>query len=186
MHREIEGRNVEMRPAWRSEIESRLTELEEGRDDVIHGRVTLSKSNHHRKSDDTAEALIVVLIPGHTITARKREETFEQAIRSAFDAIDVELEKVRDKRASHEVRLPPVPRRGVISKLFKDEGYGFILEDGAEEVYFHRNAVHDLAFDRLEDGMEVTFNVETGEKGPQATTVNPPPQIPERYANKAS
>jgi ribosomal subunit interface protein len=186
MHTEIESRNVKMQPAWRSEIESRLADLQAGREDVIHGRVTLSKSNRHRKSADTAEALIVVQIPGHTITARKREGTFEQAIRSAFEAIDIELEKVRDKRASHEVRLPPVPRRGVISKLFRDKGYGFILEDGAEEVYFHRNAVHDLAFDALEDGMEVTFNVETGENGPQATTVNPPPQFPERYANKGT
>ena len=69
--------------------------------------------------------------------------------------------------------MPPIPLRGVICKLFPQEGYGFILKQGGGEVYFHRNAVHGFAFDELEDGLEVAFNVEQGEKGPQATTVNP-------------
>jgi cold shock CspA family protein len=63
----------------------------------------------------------------------------------------------------------------VISKLFPQEGYGFILQEGGGDVYFHRNALHGLNFEALEDGTEVTFNVEEGEQGPQATTVNPVP-----------
>jgi cold shock CspA family protein/ribosome-associated translation inhibitor RaiA len=181
MQLHIESRNIEMSPAWRAEVEARFAELQAGRGDIIHGRATLTKHRHHRKSDDTAEVLLVIQIPGHTVTARKREEMFEQAIRGAFDAAGVELEKIRDKRATHEVRVPPVPRRGVIARVFPDEGYGFILEDGGQEVYFHRNAVHDLVFEELTDGTEVSFNVEEGEKGPQATTVNPLPQFPERY-----
>ncbi len=74
--------------------------------------------------------------------------------------------------------MPPVPLHGVVSKLFRDEGYGFILQDGGGEVYFHRNALHGLTFEELEDGTEVAFNVEEGEKGPQATTVNPVPTLP--------
>ena len=174
MDLQIESRQVAMTPEWRAEIEQQVAALVAGRDDLTHARVTLSK-NEHKKADDVAEVLIVVQIPGRTITARKQEETFEQAIRSAFDAVETELEKYREKRASHEVRVSPVPVHGVISKMFKDEGYGFILQDGGEEVYFHRNAVHDMAFDDLEDGMEVSLNVEPGEKGPQATTVNPMP-----------
>ncbi|HJU04066.1 MAG TPA: HPF/RaiA family ribosome-associated protein [Nitrospiraceae bacterium] len=175
MDLQIESRNVSMTPGWREEIEASVAGLEAGRGDMTHARVTLSK-NEHKKADDMAEALVVVQIPGRTITARKQEETFERAIRSAFEAIETELEKYRDKRASHEVRVPPVPVRGVISKVFQDEGYGFILQEGGgEEVYFHRNAVHDMKFEELEDGMEVSFNVEIGEKGPQATTVDPLP-----------
>ncbi|GIW54040.1 MAG: hypothetical protein KatS3mg082_0444 [Nitrospiraceae bacterium] len=44
-------------------------------------------------------------------------------------------------------------------------------------MYFHKNALHDMSFDELEDGTEVVFNIEEGEKGPQATTVNPVPVI---------
>ncbi|MBI5853965.1 MAG: cold shock domain-containing protein, partial [Nitrospirae bacterium] len=39
-------------------------------------------------------------------------------------------------------------------------------------------AVHGMTFEDLEDGTEVAFNAEPGDKGLQATTVNPIPVIP--------
>jgi cold shock CspA family protein len=41
----------------------------------------------------------------------------------------------------------------------------------AAQIYFHRNAVLDAAFDRLKVGSEVAFAEEEGVKGPQASTV---------------
>ncbi len=177
----IESRNVAMTPRWKTEIEARMADLQAGHDDLIHGRVTLTKNRHHKKTRRVAEAMVVVTLSGrHTITARKEEETFEEAIRAAFSAVEIELRKYREKRASTEVRLPPVPLRGVICKLFPLEGYGFILKEGGGEVYFHKNALHGLKFEELEDGLGVAFNVEEGEKGPQATTVNPVPMVPSK------
>lgn len=179
MDLQIDSRNVTMTPRWKTEIESRMADLQSGHEDLIHGRVTLTKNAHHKKSQNVAEALVVVTMPGrHTLTARKEEKTFEEAIRAAFFAMAIEVKKFRDKRASKEIRVPPIPLRGVISKLFPQEGYGFLLQDGGGEVYFHKNAVHGMKFEELEDGVEVSFNVEDGEKGPQATTVNPLPSIP--------
>jgi cold shock CspA family protein/ribosome-associated translation inhibitor RaiA len=174
MELKIESRNVTMTPRWKTEIEQRMADLQDGRHDLIHGRVTLIKNRHHKKAAKVAEARLVLTLPGrHTITASKEDKTFEEAIRAVFAAAEMELRRYREKRASKEIRVPPVPFRGVICKLFPREGYGFILQEGGGEVYFHRNAVHDLTFEELEDGMEVAFNVEEGEKGPQATTVRP-------------
>lgn len=180
MELEIESRNVEMTPRWKTEIEARMTDLQRGHEDLIHGRVTLTKNRHHKKQANVAEALIVVSLPGrHTMTARKENKTFEEAIREAFDAVAIELRKFREKRATTEVRTPPVPpHRGVIVKLFPKEGYGFILKEGGGEVYFHANALQELTFDQLEDGLEVMFGIEEGHKGPQATAVRTPPSIP--------
>jgi cold shock CspA family protein/ribosome-associated translation inhibitor RaiA len=170
-----------MTPRWKAEIEARMADLQAGHDDLIHGRVTLTKNRHHKKARRVAEAMVIVTLPGrHTITARKEEKTFEEAIRAAFSAVEIELRKYREKRASTEVRPSPVPLRGVICKLFPLEGYGFILKEGGGEVYFHKNALHGLKFEELEDGLGVAFNVEEGEKGPQATTVNPVPVVPGR------
>ena len=104
----------------------------------------------------------------------------------AFAAMEVELEKIRDKRGSHDVRLTAPPKRGIVSKVFRDEGYGFIAMEDGTEVYFHRNAVHDMAFEEVEDGMDVSLNAESGENGPQATTVNRVPLVTEHYADKGS
>lgn len=175
----IDSRNVAMTPRWKTEIEERLADLQRGHDDITHGRVTLTKNRHHKKARLVAEAVVVVTLPGrHTMTARKEDKTFEEAIRAAFDAVAIELKKFRDKRANKEVRVSQPPLRGVITKLFPKEGYGFILPEGGGEVYFHRHAVHGMTFEELEDGTEVAFNAEQGEKGLQATTVNPVSVIP--------
>lgn len=179
MNLEIESRHVDMTPRWKTEIEARMGDLQRGHEDLLHGRVTLTKNPHHKKLDNVAEALIVVSLPGrHTLTARKEEKTFEEAIRHAFDAVAIELNKYRGKRAQTEVRVAPVPPyRGVICKLFPREQYGFILKDGGGEVYFHAHALQGLAFEQLEDGMEILYNVEQGDKGPQATVVTVPPTV---------
>jgi len=98
--------------------------------------------------------------------------------------LGLELERIREKRASHEVHVNTPPERGIVTKLFPEEGYGFItLEDGTD-VYFHKNAVRDAVFEQM-DGMEVSLNVEPGEKGLQATVVQPtPPEA--RYVDKRS
>ena len=176
----IESRNVKMTPRWETEIKGRIADLRVGHDDLTHARVTLTKNRHHKKDQRVADAVVVVTLPGrHTFTARKEEKTFEEAIRAAFSAVEIELRKFREKRAMTEARTPPLPPlRGVICKLFPKEGYGFLLKEGGGEVYFHKNALHGLKFKDLEDGTEVVFNVEVGEKGPQATTVNPVPTTP--------
>lgn len=179
MELEVESRNVAMTPRWKTEIEARMDDLQRGHEDLIHGRVTLIKNRHHKKLANVAEALVVVTLPGrHTLTARKEDKTFEEAIRSAFRAVGIELRKYREKRARTDVHVPPVPPyRGVICKLFPKEQYGFILKDGGGEVYFHANALQGLTFDRIEDGTEVVFGLEEGNKGPQATVVSLPPPI---------
>lgn len=95
----IESRNVAMTPHWKAEIEERMADLQRGHHDITHGRVTLTKNRHHKKGQRVAEAVVVVTLPRrHTITAKKEEKTFEEAIRAAFFAVAIELKKFREKR----------------------------------------------------------------------------------------
>lgn len=175
MDLEIQSRNVAMTPRWKTEIEARMVDLQRGHEDMLHARVSLIKNRHHKKLKNVAEATVVITLPRRrVITARKEDKTFEEAIRAAFAAVQIELQKFRDKRTGKDLRLPPLPpARGVVCKLFPKSGYGFILQEGGGEVYFHRHALRGLTFDEIEDGTEVLFNAEEGEKGPQATTVRP-------------
>jgi ribosomal subunit interface protein len=172
---QIEGVHTEVTPQWRADIEARVADLHPH--DITHVRVRLMEHDH-RSPDDSHSVLIVVQIPGHTITAEKQQGTFEEAIHDTFDAVAVELEKIREKIASHEVDVSAPPERGIVTKLFPGEGYGFIALEEGTEVYFHKNAVRDAVFEQM-DGMEVSLNIEPGEKGPQATVVQPLP--PEAY-----
>jgi len=54
----------------------------------------------------------------------------------------------------------------------KENGFGFIKpDDGGKDVFFHAQSLVDVAFDDLQEGDAVTFDVEQGPKGPAATNV---------------
>lgn len=172
-----ESRNVAMTPRWQSQIEKDLEKLEK-KTSILHARVTLTKNKHHKKKSDVAEVVVVLSIPGTTITARKTAKTFEEAIDAAFAAVGREIGSFLRGKRSTEIRNNAPPLIGTVDRIL--DGFGFILLEDGEQVYFHRNAVHDLPFESLSLGTRVALNVETGEKGLQATTVNPLPPTDRR------
>ena len=57
-------------------------------------------------------------------------------------------------------------------KTKTDKGYGFISREGeSKDLFFHSNDLVEVAFDALEVGAEVTFDVVDGQKGPSAKNV---------------
>jgi len=57
-------------------------------------------------------------------------------------------------------------------KTKTDKGYGFISREGEEkDLFFHSTDLSGVAFDELQEGAAVTFDVVDGEKGPSAKNV---------------
>jgi len=61
--------------------------------------------------------------------------------------------------------------KGKIKRLIRERGFGFIIAEDGNEVFFHRSALEKESFDALEEDTSVEFNVEKGPKGPRATNV---------------
>ena len=51
------------------------------------------------------------------------------------------------------------------------KGYGFITGDDGQEVFVHFSAILADGYKTLEDGQEVEYDLNNGEKGPQAINV---------------
>ncbi len=57
-------------------------------------------------------------------------------------------------------------------KWFNDsKGYGFISRADGEDVFVHFSSIAGDGFKSLQEGDEVTFEVEDSERGPQAVSV---------------
>jgi CspA family cold shock protein len=58
-------------------------------------------------------------------------------------------------------------------KWFNDsKGFGFITpEDGSTDVFAHFSAIKSDGFRSLAEGQQVTYEVESGPKGPQAANI---------------
>ncbi|MCY8935770.1 cold-shock protein, partial [Peribacillus frigoritolerans] len=52
-----------------------------------------------------------------------------------------------------------------------EKGFGFIERENGDDVFVHFSAIQSEGFKSLDEGQEVTFEVEQGQRGPQATNV---------------
>jgi cold shock CspA family protein len=110
-------------------------------------------------------------VPGGELAITRRpRESLETAVQEAFDAAQRRLQD--EARGSQgRGKLDRTAPRGTVTRLLPYEGDGFITADDGHEIYFDRASVLDGSLVRLEEGMDVRYREEAGEKGPQASTV---------------
>jgi len=159
----------------RRAAEARIAELARDRTDLIDVRIAARPTGHHRRGGQ--EVRITCEARGKEIVAARTRPDAGRALDEALDVFEREVWRMRHRRTQEREARPAGPAElGVIDEVRLEEGFGFILTDAGERVYFHRNAVHGgLDFERLEEGQRVGLDLEGGRQGPQATVVVAPP-----------
>jgi CspA family cold shock protein len=61
--------------------------------------------------------------------------------------------------------------KGTVKWFNSQKGYGFITQDGGNDVFVHFSAIQTDGFKKLEEGQRVEFEVQKGDIGPQAANV---------------
>jgi CspA family cold shock protein len=61
--------------------------------------------------------------------------------------------------------------QGVVKWFNSEKGYGFIAQDGGQDVFVHYSAIQSEGYKSLEENQRVEFEVVQGSKGPQADAV---------------
>ena len=61
--------------------------------------------------------------------------------------------------------------QGTVKWFNAEKGFGFIAVEGGDDVFVHFSAIQSEGFKTLEEGQKVEFNIEEGNRGPQAANV---------------
>lgn len=62
---------------------------------------------------------------------------------------------------------------GRVKWFDEKKGFGFIERDSGNDVFVHFRAIKGDGFKTLAEGQSVQFDIEEGQKGPQAANVIP-------------
>lgn len=191
---QITFRNMDSSPAVEARVREEAEKLSEFYDSIMGCHVMVETPHQHRQQGKRFHIRIDLTVPGGEIVV-KREPSLhisiqrtgtekrlkEQeiaaphkdiyvAIHDAFKAARRRLQDYARKQSGAVKQHEPAPRARV-SRLFPEDGYGYLETLDGSEIYFHKNNVLNDGFEKLAIGTEVSFVGEEGDQGLEVSAV---------------
>lgn len=178
---EITYRDVEKSDAIETLIHEKVAKLERLCDYISNCQIAVEKI-HDRPSHGSPYRVRIDMTvpPGHELVADvnpsepNQHVKLDAVIRDAFSTAERQLkELIRRQRESDKAQTNDSAQdtMALVTKLFREQDYGFLKTLDGQDVYFHRNSVLHGDFDRLEIGTGVRFVAQEDDQGLRASTV---------------
>lgn len=172
---QISFRNMDPSDAMEAAIRDKAEKLEQFHDQIISCRVMVEAKHrrHHKGNHYTVR--IDLTVPGRELAVsrdpaeRKAYEDAYVALRDAFDSARRQLEDDVRRRRPQSMKRHEGEPQGFVTELHAD--HGRIGTTEGRHIYFHRNSLLNGDFEKLQIGAPVLFVEESGDEGPQASTV---------------
>ncbi|BGE85934.1 hypothetical protein Ms3S1_23700 [Methylosinus sp. 3S-1] len=176
---EIDFQGLEATPQMRARIERHIDQLETRCGRVTACRVVVKAPGGRHRTGGLYEVNIRLALPDgreavveRTPPEDERFQDFDFALDDAFKRARRRLQD-QVRRMEGRVKQHVEPAAGVVRRLMREDGYGFLEGSDGRELYFHRNSVEGDGFDRLDLGARVIYREEEADDGPQACAVKP-------------
>ena len=168
---QITARNFDLTETIEDAIREKAQKLDLFYDQIMRCRVLVEAPHRRHHKGVLFNTRIDITVPGGEIVIKREpHEDLYVSIGDAFRAARRQVEDY-DRERRRKVKYHEEMPRAIVSALFPEKGYGFLTTPDGREFYFHKNSVLGDKFKDLKIGMKVRFVEESGEKGPQASTV---------------
>ena len=192
---QITFRNMQSSQTVEGWVQKEAEKLEEFYNRITSCRVVVELPNKRRRFGSLYNVRIDITVPGGELVVNRQpnlrskiiageekkvpkqleiqapHKELRQAINDAFNEMSRRLQDFA-RRQRGDVKAREASPRAKISKLFPEDGYGFLEAPDGREIYFHKNSLVRGGFDGLNLGATVRFSEEEGAKGPQASKVS--------------
>ena len=150
---------------------------------VVGVRVVFDRPHRHHRKGNLYSVRVDVRIPGKQLIVSRAPDQHKShfdmhvALHDAFDELYRELSVLDSRRrANDRLQLENLKLGfGRVVKKFeptiKKAGFGFIQCQDGREIYFNEKSIVNRAFSQVKKGTRVRFKEESGQQGPQASTV---------------
>lgn len=181
---EITFQNLDPSEAVEARIREKAAKLQKLYDRLVACRVTVSFPHRQHQTGNVPSIRIFLAVPEGELVVNRAPQKIGQkyqdpdvytAIKEAFAAAERQLKEYKQQLRG-DVKPKPLdqPLLGEIVTLHPEQDYGLLRAAEGRELYFHRNAVTEGAFDDLKVGDRVRYVETIGETGLQASRVWPP------------
>jgi ribosomal subunit interface protein len=169
---QITLRDIPHSDAIEAAIREKAEKLDRFYQHVMSCRVTVEMLGKHKHQGKEFNVRIDITVPGSELVVNRiHHEDIYVVLRDAFDAARRQLEDYGRKQHG-DVKTHEPAFQGRIARLFGEEGYGFIQTPDGQELYFSRENLVNIDFERLEPGLEVRFIEEAVAEGLQAKRIS--------------
>ena len=174
---QITFRDIPHSDAVELAIREKVAKLERYSDCITSCRVIVEKPHRRHQQGSLFCVTIDLTLPGAELAVGQSgrgeshsNENMYIAIRDSFHAMDRQLKAyMSQRRRENKVHVPPPHAR--VTRIFPQDGYGFITTPEGRDIYFHSHSVLNGGWNQMDIGTEVRFAEEMGDNGPQASTV---------------
>jgi len=173
---EIDFQGMEADEGLRGIIATHVDDLEQRFGRITAARVVLKAPGGHHRIGKYEVNIRLALPDGREVLAARtpdaddRQSDLPFAINDAFKHARRQLQD-QVRRMQGQVKAHEAEPTARVARIDPSGEFGFLETADGREIYFHRNSV--LGGKPLEEGARVAYFEESGERGPQASTVKP-------------
>jgi cold shock CspA family protein len=175
-HLELRMSNVPDREYAERLVREQIEKLERHTGSITSCHIAIERPHTHPTAGAPYRTRIEVRLAGADPFVVRREQgdgevtdDLSKIIHDAFAAADRKAREIVRRQRGNIKRHVGQQLMGIITELHQD--YGILFSSDGRKIYFHAHSVLDHPFEELREGMGVTYVEESGEEGPQASTL---------------